>query len=229
MRAFQPIGHPGAMALPGEHCAWVRSLFRHCCDEPPDTPVKCDRIRRNGAAPGARPLLIHDGRIAAVGAHIPVPAGYARSMPRVRRCYPASSISIPTGRQPDNPEYAHDRHADLAAGVTTSNDFNASPESYEARRSCCRASSLHTSTSVVVSALPVGTARIGPTRKLPSGSSTPAAARAGVDAIAPYRPDCLGEVMTDGWRYGTSPDMTSMNEDTIAALVEEAHNINSGS
>jgi hypothetical protein len=56
--------------------------------------------------------------------------------------------------------------------------------------------------------------------------NTPAEARAGVDAVQAYKPDCLGEVMTDGWRYGTAPDMTSMNEDTIAALVEEAHKFN---
>src|SRR5205085_7083299 len=28
---------------------------------------------------------------------------------------------------------------------------------------------------------------------------------------------------TDGWRYNTAPDLTSMNEATLAALVDEAH------
>ena len=42
----------------------------------------------------------------------------------------------------------------------------------------------------------------------------------------PYKPDCLGEVMTDGWRYGLSPHNTSMNEDALTALVDEAHKYN---
>ena len=53
--------------------------------------------------------------------------------------------------------------------------------------------------------------------------TTPQGARIGVDQIIPYKPDCLGEVMTDGWRYGTAPDDTSMNEDALTALVDEAH------
>ena len=53
--------------------------------------------------------------------------------------------------------------------------------------------------------------------------TTPEGARIGVEAIIPYKPDCLGEVMTDGWRYGSAPDDTSMNEDALTALVDEAH------
>ncbi len=51
---------------------------------------------------------------------------------------------------------------------------------------------------------------------------TPEEARAAVRRILPYRPDVL-KVFTDGWRYGTAVDMTSMDEATLAALVDEAH------
>jgi len=51
---------------------------------------------------------------------------------------------------------------------------------------------------------------------------TPREARAAVRRFAAYRPDVL-KVFTDGWRYGTDPDMTSMDEATLAALVDEAH------
>jgi hypothetical protein len=37
-----------------------------------------------------------------------------------------------------------------------------------------------------------------------------------------YRPDVI-KAFTDGWRYDAAPDMTSMNEETLTALVDEAH------
>ncbi len=52
--------------------------------------------------------------------------------------------------------------------------------------------------------------------------STPREARAAVQRVLPYQPDVI-KVFTDGWRYGNAPEMTSMNEETLAALVEEAH------
>ena len=36
------------------------------------------------------------------------------------------------------------------------------------------------------------------------------------------RPDVI-KVFTDGWRYGTIPNLMSMNEETIAAIVADAH------
>jgi imidazolonepropionase-like amidohydrolase len=46
-------------------------------------------------------------------------------------------------------------------------------------------------------------------------------ARAAVRRVLPYQPDVI-KAFTDGWRYGAAPDMTSMNEETLAALVDEA-------
>ena len=40
--------------------------------------------------------------------------------------------------------------------------------------------------------------------------------------MLPYQPDVI-KAFTDGWRYGTAADMTSMNEETLAAICEEAH------
>lgn len=47
-------------------------------------------------------------------------------------------------------------------------------------------------------------------------------ARAAVKALVPYKPDLI-KAFTDGWRYGTAPDNTSMDEWTLTALVDEAH------
>ncbi|MGH9840422.1 MAG: amidohydrolase family protein [Blastocatellia bacterium] len=52
--------------------------------------------------------------------------------------------------------------------------------------------------------------------------STAREARAAVRRVLSYQPDAI-KVFTDGWRYGAAPDMTSMNEETLTALVDEAH------
>ena len=51
---------------------------------------------------------------------------------------------------------------------------------------------------------------------------TPRQAVAAVKAVLPYKPDVI-KVFTDGWRYGAAPDMTSMEEATLKAIVDEAH------
>lgn len=53
-------------------------------------------------------------------------------------------------------------------------------------------------------------------------ANTPEQAHARMKEILPYRPDVI-KVFTDGWRYGTAPDLTSMNEETLAAIVQDAH------
>jgi imidazolonepropionase-like amidohydrolase len=52
--------------------------------------------------------------------------------------------------------------------------------------------------------------------------STAQEARAAVRRAMAYQPDVI-KAFTDGWRYGAAPDMTNMNEDTLTALVDEAH------
>lgn len=52
--------------------------------------------------------------------------------------------------------------------------------------------------------------------------TTPAEARAAFARVVHYRPDAI-KVFTDGWRYGAAPDMTSMNEATLAEIVKQAH------
>jgi hypothetical protein len=37
-----------------------------------------------------------------------------------------------------------------------------------------------------------------------------------------YKPDVI-KAFTDGWRYGTGEDLTSMNLATLSAIVEDAH------
>ncbi|MGH9162616.1 MAG: amidohydrolase family protein, partial [Vicinamibacteraceae bacterium] len=50
--------------------------------------------------------------------------------------------------------------------------------------------------------------------------STPEEARAAVDRVAPFRPDLL-KVFADGWRYGTGPDLASMDLETLEAVTHQ--------
>src|SRR5215469_5185902 len=52
--------------------------------------------------------------------------------------------------------------------------------------------------------------------------STPADAHAAMQRILPYKPDVI-KAFTDGWRYGRAGDLTSMNLETLSAIVEDAH------
>jgi imidazolonepropionase-like amidohydrolase len=52
---------------------------------------------------------------------------------------------------------------------------------------------------------------------------TPREAKAAMaEVLRAPKPDLI-KIFTDGWRYGTGKDMTSMDGDTIAAIVDEAH------
>lgn len=51
---------------------------------------------------------------------------------------------------------------------------------------------------------------------------TPREARDAMKRWLAYRPDAI-KVFTDGWRYGSDPDMTSMEESTLKAIVDVAH------
>jgi imidazolonepropionase-like amidohydrolase len=110
------------------------------------------------------------------------------------------------------------------SGVTTVVDFSSDPEQFEPLRRLSRTT--------------FGGARILLASRIstPGGHGTeggwadihtqevrtPAEARAAVKNVAPYKPEFI-KAFTDGWRYGFSPDLTSMEEETLAALCDEAH------
>ena len=53
-------------------------------------------------------------------------------------------------------------------------------------------------------------------------ANTPAQAHARMKDVIAAHPDVI-KVFNDGWRYGTEPDLTSMNLETLSAIVEDAH------
>jgi imidazolonepropionase-like amidohydrolase len=53
-------------------------------------------------------------------------------------------------------------------------------------------------------------------------ANTPEQARAETKRALSFKPDVI-KVFTDGWRYGAAPNLTSMNYETLSAIVAEAH------
>ncbi len=182
-----------------------------------------------GASPRQATVLLRGERIEAVGADLVPPAGV-----RILRAeghtlipglfdlhthLPYSAVGGLSG------DWGKNLAAYLLCGVTSVVDFGTYPETFEPMRRLVASGAvagprIHLAARVTT---PGGHgAEGGRGRVFSLEVLTPREARAAMARILPYRPDAI-KVFTDGWRYGTAPDMTSMEEETLAAIVEEAH------
>jgi imidazolonepropionase-like amidohydrolase len=183
-----------------------------------------------GRAPFRGTVLVSaDGRIAAVGENVAAPEGarVVRAegqtlLPGLFDLHTHLPYATAGGLSGDWPK---NLKAYLYSGVTSVVEFGTYPETFEPMRR-------------LISAGVVQAPRIHYAARFstPGGhgaeggrpdfftleAQTPRAARAAFRRVLPYKPDVI-KVFTDGWRYNAAPDMTSMNEETLAALVEEAH------
>lgn len=178
-----------------------------------------------GAAPVQANLLIEDGRILAVGADVKVPRGAKRIDARGKALLPGfmdvHTHWTPGGAPNTTPQIAN---AYVDAGVTTVNDFHQQPESYAPRREWLKMlRTPHVRFAARVST-PGGHGADWGDQATTIWVSTPEAARAAIRTLEPYQPDLI-KAFADGWRYGTMPDNTSMDEWTLRALSEEAHKL----
>jgi imidazolonepropionase-like amidohydrolase len=179
-----------------------------------------------GAAPHVATVIIRDGRIAEVGPGLRPPRGaivvQAKGKALLPGFFDLHTHWTPGGAPAIAPQIAS---AYVASGVTTVNDFHQPPEAYEPRRRW-----LGTLTTPHVNftsrmSTPGGHGADWGDVSTTKWVNTPEAARAEVRALLPYRPDAI-KAFTDGWRYGSSPDNTSMDYWTLSALVDEAHKNN---
>lgn len=179
-----------------------------------------------GAAPHSATVIISQGRIVDVGPKVAIPRGATVIQAKGQALLPGF-IDVHTHWTPGGDPGTTPRIANayLAAGVTTADDFNAAPESFEPRRRWL---------SMLAAPHVNFTARMG----APGGHgadwadtattkwvSTPESARAEVRAVLPYRPDLI-KGFQDGWRYGSGADNNSIDPVTLTALVDEAHKNN---
>ncbi|HEV8146008.1 MAG TPA: amidohydrolase family protein [Bryobacteraceae bacterium] len=188
-----------------------------------------------GAEPRRATVLIRDGKITGVGANLAIPEGarvvQADGLALLPGLFdlhthitaagaPAGSRDVRADWLKNVKEYARD-------GITGVNEFGTYGETFEPYRKLL--ASLATPPRILFASrlsTPGGHgAEAGRGTDFSYEVVTPRQGRAAVQKALTYRPDVI-KVFTDGWRYGAAPDMTSMNEPTLAAICEEAHKHN---
>lgn len=187
-------------------------------------------IDGTGAPARAATVIVEGDRIKSVGADVTVPTG--------ARVIDATGLTLlpgffdlhthahaPTLRNVQLPDWGKVLKSYLASGVTTINDFSAYGEMFAPERKLQSTGALlgpHVNLAVRLST-PGGHGTEGGWGDfftLPV--NTPVSAHAAMQQALAYKPDVI-KVFTDGWRYGTDADLSSINVETLAAIVEDAH------
>jgi len=186
-------------------------------------------IDGTGAAPQRNTVVIRGDRIETVTSKVELPAGAQiiradgmTLMPGIFDLHthlPYSSISGAVSDWPKNLK------SYLYCGVTSVVDFGTYPETFEPMRRLISQGVIEAPRISLAARIstPGGHGAEGGRGDFFSLEvTTPREAQAAVRRVLPYKPDVI-KAFTDGWRYGAAPDLTSMNEDTLTALVNEAH------
>ena len=176
-----------------------------------------------GAPPRSATVLIVEGRIAEVGAKVKVPRGAvvvdAKGEALLPGFFDVHTHWTPGGVPATTPQIAN---AYLASGVTTTDDFNPAPESFQVRRKWLSTlAAPHVNLTARMS-VPGGHGADWGDRTTAKWVASPQSARAEVRAVMAYKPDLM-KGFQDGWRYGSGADNNSMDLATLSALVDEAH------
>ncbi len=176
-----------------------------------------------GAAPRVATVIIRDGRIAEVGPGLKPPRG-AVVVPAKGKALLPGFFDLHTHWTPGGAPAVAPRIAAayVAAGVTTVNDFHQPPEAYAPRRRWLEGLTTPHVNFTARMSTPGGHGADWADVATTKWVSTAEAARAEVRALLPYKPDAI-KAFADGWRYGSSPDNTSMDYWTLSALADEAH------
>jgi imidazolonepropionase-like amidohydrolase len=113
----------------------------------------------------------------------------------------------------------------LVNGVTAVNDFSVSGEMLAPIREMIASGAVtapHLQLAVRLGVPGGHGTEYGWGRAFTLEAATPRSAHLAMARALPYRPDVI-KVFADGWRYGRSPGLNSMNEPTLAAIVADAH------
>ena len=202
-----------------------------CIAAAPDggTLIRGARVFDGTGAPATRSdVLIQGERIVAVGPRLRAPRGArvvnARGMTLIPGLHDLHThLRAPGFSAPDDLGKAYAGH--LVHGITTVDDFSMSGEMLAPVREM-------TGPGGVAAPNLMLAIRIG----VPQGhgteygwgdaftlqATTPRAAEIAIRRALAYRPDVI-KVFADGWRYGRSTDLDSMNLPTLRTIVQLAH------
>jgi imidazolonepropionase-like amidohydrolase/dienelactone hydrolase len=174
-------------------------------------------------------LLIDNGRILAAGPNLSPPPNATIFDARGLSILPGlfdlhTHVNYPTvgGNRQD---WAKNLKAYLRSGVTSLADFGTYPETFEpVRRLLAQGTWQGPRVHFAVRFSTPGGHGVEGGRGdfFTNEVLTPRQAHAAMARVLPYKPDVI-KVFTDGWRYAQAPDMTSMELDTLQAIVEDAH------
>ncbi|MBS0480452.1 MAG: amidohydrolase family protein [Proteobacteria bacterium] len=182
-----------------------------------------------GAPAVVEDVLIVGDKIAAVGKRLKRPHGTrvidGRGMTLIPGLHDLHThLRAPAFDAPDDLGKAYAAY--LLTGVTTVNDYSLSGEMIAPIRDMIQPAGKIAAPRIEMAV------RIG----VPGGHgtefgwgdfftmqvSTPRSAHLAMKRALAYKPDVI-KVFADGWRYGRDPDLNSINEDTLAAIVADAH------
>jgi imidazolonepropionase-like amidohydrolase len=194
-----------------------------------DTLIRGARIFDGTGAPAkVGDVLVRSGRIVAVGPSLRARRGSRKVDARGLTLIPGlhdlhTHLRAPAFDAPDDLPKAYAGY--LVNGVTSVNEFSLSPEMLAPVREMAAPGRVPAPNLQLAIRLGVpgghGT-EYGWGRSFTLEAATPRAARQAMARALPYRPDVI-KVFADGWRYGRSPSLNSMNEATLAAIVGDAH------
>ncbi len=174
-------------------------------------------------------VLIRDDRIVAVGEQVAIPPAAriidARGDTLLPGLFDLHTHIHSSGVPRFDADWGKDLKAYLACGVTTINDFSSYGEMFAPIRKLIRDGTVlspRLNLAVRISSPAGHGTESGWGRVFTLRAATPAQAHAAMREALAYKPDVI-KVFTDGWRYNVEPNLTNMNEETLAAIVTDAH------
>jgi imidazolonepropionase-like amidohydrolase len=195
----------------------------------PSLLIRGARIFDGTGAPAAiGNVLVRGDRIVAVGPGASAPRGSrvvdARGLTLIPGLHDLHThLRSPAFEAPDDLGKAYAAY--LVHGVTSVNDFSVSGEMLAPIREMVASGSVpapHLQLAIRIGVPGGHGTEYGWGRAFTLEAATPRAAHLAMTRALPYRPDVI-KVFADGWRYGRSPSLNSMNEPTLAAIVADAH------
>lgn len=214
----------GALAL-----AAAAALTGAAPDERGDVLIRGGRVFDGTGAPAVvADVLVRGDRIVAVGPKLPAPRGVRVVDARGLTVLPGfhdlhTHLRSPAFPAPDDLGKSYAEY--LLSGVTTVNDFSVSGEMLAPIREMTGSGAVAAPNLELAIRMGVpgghGT-EYGWGNFFTMKAATPRAAHLAMAKALPYRPDVI-KVFADGWRYGRSPSLNSMDEPTLGAIVKDAH------